>query len=407
MRIAMVSEHASPLATLGGVDAGGQNVHVAALACALVQHGHAVTVYTRRDSPATPRLVTMAPGVVVEQVDAGPARPIPKDDIYLFVSRLAAQLRRAWTVNRPDVVHAHFWMSAIAALAAAKPLGIPVVQTFHALGSEKRRHQGSADTSPAVRIAEEARIACEADRIVATAQAEVFELLHMGAKQRSLKVVPCGVDLDHFTPDGALEKRRADRFRIVTLSRLVPRKGIDTVIDALVDVPDAELVIAGGGDGPDLVCDAEARRLSARARERGVAHRVSLRGRVERDAAPALLRSADVVVCTPWYEPFGIVPLEAMACGVPVVVSSVGGLVDTVVDGVTGLHVAPRDPAGLARALNALRVDDHLRASMGRASVTRVRARYSWLRIAAETLDVYRGLIGRSAADTDDVASGI
>jgi len=397
VKIAMVSEHASPLATLGGVDAGGQNVHVASLALSLAKLGSTVTVYTRRDDPKLPARVRMAPNVTVVHVDAGPARPIPKDAIYPHVGTFAARLREAWARSRPDVVHSHFWMSGLAALAAAKPLGIPVAHTFHALGIEKRRHQREADTSPAARVREEKRIVRGADRIVATASAEVFELLRMGANPRALKIVPCGADLDHFTPDGPRETRREDRMRIVTLSRLVPRKGIAEVIEALVEVPRAELIVAGGGEAPDLVTDPEAERLSALARRLGVARRVYLRGRVARADVPALLRSADVVVCTPWYEPFGIVPLEAMACGVPVIVSSVGGLVDTVVDGITGLHVPPRAPRVLAQALNALADDPARRAMLGKLGAERVRARYSWSRIAVETLEVYRGLVARAA----------
>ncbi len=409
----MVSEHASPLATLGGVDAGGQNVHVAALSSALVRLGHAVTVYTRRDSRALPARVTMASGVVVQHVDAGPPRPLPKDAIYRYVRQFGVQLQRLWSDDPPDIVHSHFWMSAVAALAAAGPLDLPVVHTFHALGIEKRRHQGAADTSPAVRIRAEADIARRADRIVATASAEVFELSRMGANPRCLRLVPCGVDLDHFTTVGSSEPHRSDRLseprgsdrlRIVTLSRLVPRKGVDTVIEALASAQDVELIVAGGGETPDLASDPEAARLAAVARANGVADRVLFRGRVERAEVPALLRSADVVACTPWYEPFGIVPLEAMACGKAVIVSSVGGLVDTVVDGVTGFHVAPRAPRQVARAIEALR-DSRLRRAMGRAGEERVRLRYAWPRIAAETLEVYRGLAGRSGA-AEGLATG-
>jgi glycosyltransferase involved in cell wall biosynthesis len=387
----MVSEHASPLATLGGVDAGGQNVHVAALSTALAKHGHAVTVYTRRDDVRARRRVMLAAGVVVEHVDAGPQRPIPKDAIYPHVGTLAARLRRAWELERPDVVHAHFWMSGIAALEAARPLGIPVVLTFHALGAEKRRHQGAADTSPPARLAEEARIAAAADRVIATSSAETFELLRMGAHQRSLRVIPCGVDLTLFRPDGPREPRRRHCLRIVTLSRLVPRKGIADVVSALARIPNAELIIAGGGEAPELADDPEAQRLAARARELGVGARVYLRGRVERTAVPALLRSADVVAAVPWYEPFGIVPVESMACGVPVIASSVGGQVDTVLDGVTGLHVPARDPVRLAEAIDALRTNPARRRTLGAAGAQRA-ARYDWSRIAAETADVYREL---------------
>jgi len=394
MRIALVSEHASPLATLGGVDAGGQNVHVAALASTLAMLGHTVTVYTRRDSTALPQRVAMGSGVVVEHVDAGPPTAIAKDAIYPYVPNFAAQLERAWRRERPDIAHSHFWMSALATLAAAKPLGIPVVHTFHALGIEKRRHQGAADTSPDVRVAQEAYIARAADLIIATATAEVFELLRMGAGQHSLKVVPCGVDLKHFRRTGTREQRAPGRFRVVALSRLVPRKGIDTVIEAIAAVPQAELVIAGGGESADLGGDPEAQRLSALAQAWHVADRVHFRGRVERADVPQLLRSADVVACTPWYEPFGIVPLEAMACGVPVIVSSVGGLVDTVVDGVTGYHIPVRDARRLSGALEALRRDAALREAMGRAGIARVRARYSWVRVATDTADVYRDVLG-------------
>jgi len=365
-----------------------------------VKHGCSVTVYTRRDAPGLPERVVLAPGVVVEHVDAGPPRPIAKDAIYRYVPAFAAQLRRRWSAALPDVVHAHFWMSGLAALDAAQGGSIPVVQTFHALGVEKRRHQGDADTSPGARVAEEARIAREAQRIVATTSAEVFELVRMGAQPRALRIVPCGVDLERFTPAGPREPRRPGRFRLVTLSRLVPRKGIDTVVEALAGVPNAELVIAGGGEAPELVADPEAQRLTAIARSAGVADRVYLRGRVERADVPEVLRSADVVVCTPWYEPFGIVPLEAMACGVPVVAASVGGLVDTVVDRVTGLHVAPRAPRQLAEALRALEADPALRRRMGRAGVERAHARYAWSRIAAETLEVYRDAVDAVASET-------
>src|SRR5205823_6600683 len=146
MRVAMVSEHASPLATLGGVDAGGQNVHVAALGMALARRGIDVTVYTRRDDPSLPQRVSMAPRLAVEHIDAGPAEPIPKDAIYPFVRDMGRELRKAWSARRPDVAHAHFWMSGLASLVAAKPLQVPVVQTFHALGIVKRRHQREKDT---------------------------------------------------------------------------------------------------------------------------------------------------------------------------------------------------------------------------------------------------------------------
>ncbi len=393
LRVAMVSEHASPLAVLGGVDAGGQNVHVAALAEAVAQQGAEVTVFTRRDSALLPVRVPYASGVTVEHVDAGPAHAIEKDRLLPYMSAFADVLSRRWTQEPPDVVHSHFWMSGKASLDAALPLGIPVVHTFHALGIEKQRHQGAKDTSPRSRLQEERRIASEASRIIATASAEAFELVRMGADKSRITVIPCGVDLAHFSPHGPLASRTDGLRRIVCLGRLVERKGIEDVICALRLLEDTELVIAGGGDGASIEDDAEASRLLCVAHTVGVADRVVFLGRVDRAAVPPLLRSADAVVCYPWYEPFGIVPLEAMACGVPVVVAQVGGLVDSVLDGVTGVHVPPRAPVALAQALRSLLADDQLRAQLGIAGMRRVKRRYGWTRIASETLDVYNDVI--------------
>jgi D-inositol-3-phosphate glycosyltransferase len=392
MRVAMVSEHASPLAVLGGADAGGQNVHVAALSSALARRGAEVVVHTRRDDPALPPRVVAADGVTVEHVDAGPAEPVPKDELLPYMDEFAARLRRSFRADPPDVVHAHFWMSGRAALAAGRPLGLPVVQTFHALGVVKRRHQGARDTSPPGRLREEAIVAREVDRIVATCSDEVFELVRLGVDLHRVTVVPCGVDLHLFRPDGPADPRHPGRQRLLVVSRLVERKGIGDVVAAMVRLPQAELVVAGGPTAGELVGDPEARRLTALAARLGVADRVRLLGRVGRRDLPALYRSADLVVNVPWYEPFGIVPLEAMACGVPVVASAVGGLVDSVVDGVTGVHVPPRRPGLLAAALAGLLADPERRAALGGAGARRARRRYGWDRIAGSTLDVYAGL---------------
>lgn len=393
MRVALVSEHASPLAALGGADAGGQNVHVAALACALARAGAEVVVHTRRDDPDTPAQVEFAPGVVVDQVPAGPPRLIPKDELLPHMVELAAGLQQSWRERPPDVVHAHFWMSGRAALWAARPFHLPVVQTFHALGVVKRRHQGAMDTSPPDRLSIESEIIRRADRIVATCADEVRELVRLGADVRRVWVVPCGVDLDCFRADGPAERRPRGRFRLVAVSRLVERKGIGDLIAALPDLPGADLVVAGGPAEAEVAGDPEARRLLRLAADLGVADRVELRGGIPRAAVPILMRSADAVVCTPWYEPFGMVAVEAMACGVPVVATAVGGHLDTVVDGETGLHVAPRSPDALVAALSRLLADPARRGRMGAAGAERARTLYGWDEVARATLDAYRGVV--------------
>ncbi len=395
VRVAMVSEHASPLAALGGVDAGGQNVHVAALAQALARRGAQVTVHTRRDDPCLPARVAIAPGVEVHHVDAGPPCALAKDDLLPHMDAFAAELETDWRAQRPDVVHSHFWMSGHASLRAASPLRLPVAHTFHALGVVKRRYQGEKDTSPPARESIERDILRRAGRVVATCTDEAFELMRLGEPRRSPAVVPCGVDLRRFCPDVAPESAPEGLRRLVVVGRLVERKGVGNVIAALADLPGTELVVVGGPPLHHLEADPQARRLRAVAQEHAVDDRVTLRGEVARDDLPALLRSADAVVCAPWYEPFGIVPLEAMACGVPVVATAVGGLVDTVVDGLTGVHVPPRDPERLAAALRSLLDDPQRRRMMGVAGVRRARKLYAWERVAAATEEVYAGLVSR------------
>ena len=409
MRISMVSEHASPLAVLGGVDAGGQNVHVAALARKLADRGHLVTVYTRRDDPDLPPEVTLAPGVRVRHLDAGPAEHIAKDDLLPLVPAMAEGLAAAWRTERPDVVHSHFWMSGLAATAAVRTLpgpAVPVVHTYHALGVVKRRQQGAADTSPAERVELEAQLGQDVDVVVATCSDEAFELKAMGVPAAKISVAPCGVDLTVFTPTGPVVSR-GSRHRIGVIGRMVPRKGMGLAISALGLLAergrdDIELLVVGGPGGPDdLVGDAEARRLMELAISSGVRDRVDFRGPVPQAELPAVLRSLDAAVCAPWYEPFGITALEAMACQVPVIAAAVGGLIDSVVDGVTGLHVPPRDPDAIAAAIEQLLDHPQEALALGRAGRRRVRTLYSWDRVASETARVYTDVVRRSAVETD------
>jgi D-inositol-3-phosphate glycosyltransferase len=396
LRIAMVSEHASPLSALGGADGGGQNVHVEALSRALAARGHEVVVHTRRDDPDLPATVRLGPRVSVHHVDAGPAHPIPKDELLPYMPRFAEGLRGAWQRTRPDVVHAHFWMSALAATQASSTTDVPVAVTFHALGSVKRRHQADADTSPATRLATERMLVRRVDRIVATATEEVQELRQMGADPDRIRVVPCGVDTGHFRPDGPEAPRDPEvPYRLLTLSRLVPRKGVDDAIRAVAELPHCELVVAGGPDGEHFDADPEVARLRRLAVAVGAADRVHLVGAVARPDVPALIRSADVMLCLPWYEPFGMVPLEAMACGLPVVGTGVGGLRDTIEDGRTGLLVPPRSPQAAALAVRRLLASPGLRTAMAEQGPRVAVERYDWGRVGQATEGVHLELLGR------------
>jgi glycosyltransferase involved in cell wall biosynthesis len=404
MRIAMISEHASPLAMLGGVDAGGQNAHVAELSAALAGHGHEIRVYTRRDSADLPEVVPLGERVDVVHVPAGPPAALPKDELlpYMgaFAQWMAADWRREWM---PDVAHAHFWMSGLAAVTAGRACDVPVVQTFHALGSVKRRHQGAADTSPPHRIGYERELGRAVDRVIVQCQDEMRELIRLGVPRDRMAIVPSGVNTERFRPGGPFAPRDGGRPRILTVARLVPRKGVEDLIMALPAVPGAELVVAGGPPADGLDADPYARELRRVAEDHRVADRVRLLGAVPMTEMPAWDRSADVVAAAPWYEPFGLTPLEAMACGVPVVGTAVGGLTDTIVDGVTGDLVPPRQPRALGSALRRLLSDQVCRMGYAAAAVDRVQHSYSWPRCAARLAAVYAAVAGATLGTREAV----
>jgi len=396
MRIAMISEHASPLAALGGQDAGGQNAHVAELSAALAADGHEVRVYTRRDAADLPTTVSMCDGVDVVHVPAGPPAEIPKDELLPHMAAFGNWLAEQWQDGtwRPDVAHAHFWMSGIATVAAGRSVAVPVVLTYHALGTVKRRYQGSRDTSPKRRIGYERALGHGVDRVIAQCRDEVAELLRMGVPRGRIALIPSGVDTTLFTPDGPAAPRDTDRLRILSVGRLVERKGFADLIRAMRVVPTAECVVIGGLPAGRLDTDPYARRLRELAAACGVADRVRLVGAIPREDMPTWYRSADVLVAAPWYEPFGLTPLEAMACGVPVVASAVGGLTDTIVDEVTGDLVRPRDPDALGAALRALLGDPVRRLAYASAAVDRATSCYSWQRAADQVAALYETVSG-------------
>ncbi|MGK5739500.1 glycosyltransferase [Micromonospora sp. URMC 103] len=399
MRIAMISEHASPLAVLGEEDSGGQNTHVAELAAALATEGHDVRVYTRRDSPTLPEAVGAAAGYQVLHVPAGPARRVPKDDLLPYMGEFGRWLAGQWRDGgwTPDVAHAHFWMSGLATLHASRRTGVPMVLTYHALGVVKRRHQGARDTSPPGRVGYERALGRAADRVVVQCQDEIGELVRMGVPRSRMTLVPSGVNQEMFRPDGPTVPRDTARPRILTVGRMVERKGFQDVIRALPAVPDAECVVIGGPPAGQLPADAFACRLRGLAESCGVADRVRLVGAVPREEMGRWYRSADILVAAPWYEPFGLTPLEGMACGVPVIGTNVGGIADTVVEGLTGDLVPPRDPRALGAAIRRLLTDRVRRFAYATAALDRIRSSYSWKRAAEQLGAVYAalGAVGR------------
>jgi len=418
-RIAFLSEHASPLALRGGEDAGGQNVYVDEVSRNLARLGYAVDVFTRRDSTEAPAVVEYAPGVRIAHLCAGPAEPLPKDALWQHMPALRDALAQfaAREGLRYDLLHGNFWMSGWVAAELKRRWHVPFVQIFHAMGRTKQRHQGAADTSPAGRIAIEDAVIAVADRLIAQCPSERDELVDdYGADPGRVMVIPSAVNVEVFRPVARGEARRHiglhfDGPLIVYVGRMLPRKDVRNVVRALALLAEREaregvpagmhtrlLLVGGESAAPDPQVTPEIGVLQRLAAELGVAERVCFTGKRQADELRYYYCAGDVAVTTPWYEPFGLTPLEAMACGRPVIGSAVGGITYTIADGVTGALVPPQNPAALADQLAALLADPALRHQMGRAARRRVEREFTWPLAARRTATLYELLLATDVA---------
>jgi D-inositol-3-phosphate glycosyltransferase len=401
-RIALISEHASPLAALGGVDSGGQNVYVAHLARRLARRGHEVEVLTRRDRPDQPESVRWDDGVTVVHVAAGPPSFVRKEELLPHMGAFTrGALRRIRSRGAYDLIHANFFMSGLVAADVKRATGIPFVITFHALGRVRLIHQDGADTFPPERLAIEGRVVAEADALIAECPQDHEDLVgHYAADPSRIEVVPCGFDPSEFWP---MDRRRArlqlgldpEEKLVLQLGRMVPRKGVDNVVRGVARLRRdhglrARLLIVGGESAtPDPARTPEIGRLAAIAAEEGIDDAVTFVGSRGRDALRYYYAAADVFVSTPWYEPFGITPIEAMACGTPVIGSAVGGIRYTVVDGQTGYLVPPRDPAALADRLACVLGDPAHARELGARAIRRVKDHFTWRHVARAVDGLY------------------
>jgi glycosyltransferase involved in cell wall biosynthesis len=403
MKIAFISEHASPLATLGGVDADGPSTYVGCVASYLVEAGHQVDVLTRRDSPRLPAVVNLRPGLRVIHVPAGPPKPLRCEQLLPYMQDFAAATERlVQQGHHYDVIHANRFMSGLVAMHLKECFGIPFVMTFHTLARVRDEQQQASGRFQSERRKLEDRIVAHADRIIAECPQDEQDLLRLyHADPQRIAVVPCGVDVYQFHP---MDKQQArarlglapDEFIALQLGRIAPHKGIDTVIQAVSCLDDripARLLVVGGnrpmGNDIELL---ELERLQQLAQHCGVGHRVEFTGHRDRGDLRAYYAAADVFVTTPWYEPFGITPLEAMACGTPVIGSAVGGIQYSVLDGVTGYLVPPRNPQSLARYLAMLHDNPSMAQALGRAGIRRVRSKFTWDRVTSELLGIYQDM---------------
>ncbi len=405
-RIAIISEHASPLAMPGSVDSGGQNVYVGQIAKNLALR-YDVDVFTRKDSELLPETAEWVNGTRIVYVPAGPPRHVPKEELLPYMDEFTAYVTRFVKRQRRgyDLAHANFWMSGLVAAGLKQALATPFVITFHALGRVRRFHQGEADRFPDERFAVEDRLIAECDHIIAECPQDEEDLIrHYNADPAKVTIIPCGFDPNEFFPISkplarALLGLNPDERIILHVGRLVPRKGIDTIVRALPRLqrdhrtPARVLIVGGESEDPDPARTPEIGRLQAIAREEGVADRVTFVGRRGRDVLTYYYSAADLFVTTPWYEPFGMTPLEAMACGTPVIGSSVGGIKFTVRDGETGYLVPPSDPAALAERIAHLYRNPKLMSVFRRQALRRVNDLFTWPHVVAAMATLYEDVL--------------
>lgn len=387
MRVGLVCAHGT--ATHPDRPTTGPGQRVAQVAAELAARGHEVRLYERRDDTDLPEVVEVS-GYVVERVPVGPATHAPTVTLVRHVPELGRWLAERWSGGwTPEVVHGHFWIGGLAAASAVRNTRIPMVQTFHSLGTEQLRHLGDVYEGFSERIRLEKALIRAIDLAVAQSTDEVDELTRMGLERAAVAMVPVGVDTGLFHPEGEAAPRER-RPRIFSVAGpLRGDHGQDDLVRTLRLIGDAELVIAGGPPRAKLARHAEARRLTELADRMGVGDRVRLIGAVPYVEMPAWYRSADVVACTTRYACAGRVALEAMACGVPVVGYAVGGVADAVVDEVTGRLVPPGEVRGLALMLRRLLADEAQRFAYGHAAVDRVRCSYRWERAAGALERLY------------------
>jgi D-inositol-3-phosphate glycosyltransferase len=411
-RIAMISEHASPLAELGSVDSGGQNVYVAQVARFLTRMGYQVDIFTRRDDQKLPEIYHWEKGVRVIHVPAGPEEKIPKEKLLPHMAAFTEYtLEFIQKQKQPyQLIHAHFWMSAMVAADLKQATGIPFVVTFHALGKVRRLHQGESDGFPDERFTIEERIIEEADAIIAECPQDELDLIYLyDAAPDKIRIIPCGFDpaemwpLDKNLSREALGIPRHEKV-VLQLGRMVPRKGVDTVVRGFArmvkeyGVSGRLLIVGGESDVPDPIETPEIGRLQKIAEEEGVADLVTFIGRRGRKELKHYFSAADVFVTTPWYEPFGITPVEAMACGTPVIGSKVGGIKYTVVDGETGYLIAPDDADALAERLAHLFQNPGELKKLGSQAVKRANEYFTWQKVAEAIAAMYEELISEGTA---------
>jgi D-inositol-3-phosphate glycosyltransferase len=408
----MLSYHTCPLATLGGKDTGGMNVYVRDLTRQLGTQGVKVDVFTRSQDEHVPHVLHhLGYGNRVVHVPAGPEVPLPKSELSVHLPEFVEGIKEFSRTKgtRYDVIHTHYWLSGLAGLELSESWNLPVITMFHTLGMMKNRvAQPHEELEGDYRIKGELKVMAAVDRIIAATPAELAQLQWLyKIDTKKVTVIPPGVDASRFYPIPADEAKAfmgipPDDRLVLYVGRIEALKGLDVLLEAMgrycqhsqTDQSHLHLIVIGGDpDASSEKMSTEMTRLKELREKYGLEDMVTFRGKQDQDTLPYYYSAAEVVVVPSHYESFGMVALEAMACGTPVVASQVGGLAYLVKDGVTGYTVPVGDPHELCEHLRDLIEDRTLRKQMGEQAA-RFALQYAWEEIAGKIVELYKEVSG-------------
>jgi D-inositol-3-phosphate glycosyltransferase len=413
MRIAVISYHTCPLATLGGKDAGGMNVYVREMSRFLGREGIQLDVFTRSQDEHVPHVLhDLGFGNRVAHITAGAEHPLPKKELACLIPEFADHILE-FARNKElkyDLIHSHYWMSGLAAEKLAESWQVPVIQMFHTLGKLKQKVAKNAEEAEGeYRINGENRVISSADKIIASTSTEKDQLESLyGAEPGKIEIIPPGVDLSRFYPIPPDEAKEfvgipLDERMLLFVGRIEPLKGIRTLLRAICYLREKEggeknlclAVIGGDLENHDGKESEEMSLLNQLRDEYGLQDMVTFLGKQSQDSLPYYYSAAEMVIMPSHYESFGMVALEAMACGTPVIASLVGGLIHLVEDGVTGYHVPVDDPAALSERISGLLQDKALRYRMGHDAFAFAK-KFGWENITERMIKFYWKLLNIS-----------
>ncbi len=394
--IAILSVHTCPVAALGGKKAGGMNVYVRDLARELGRKEIIVDIFTRCESLDSPEVRRLGPNVNVIHIPSGPAKTLAPMAIFSFLPEFTANVINYQRQQQThyDLIHAHYWLSGLVGLKLKTAWKIPLVQTFHTLGLVKQRFLPGLSEPPA-RIIAEKQLVKQVDRILAFTADEVDHLQNLyGADHKKIAVIPPGVDVNRFRPVPArLAKDKigipSKQRLILFVGRLDPVKRVEILLSAFKQIDDekVKLVVIGGESG-----DENLGRLKLSAENLKISGRVTFLGQRDQIILPFYYSATELVIVPSSYESFGLVALESMACGTPVVASKVGGLAVLISDGQTGFSIPPNQIKPLTKTISMLLQNRKLRIEMGRAA-RQSALKYAWPKIIPRIINCYQALI--------------